>query len=615
MEEETWGGAAAVEGWGGAAAAEEADVKRGLKEVEATLQNSLPKKITLETYNEILQKIIKSRDQHPGKYITFFENILLPSKGVQPLVHAEFKEEGVPLRPNSAWPIYKGDSLFKNILEKQQAGRVSRPVEINSSIYEGKSSNAVSFSLFGNTPKDTKRIQVRGTKKNVLINRTIEAAVYNAFNKATPKDVKNDFDNNPENFPIYLIGAFPELGRHLTIVVFFQGILYSCGVASVGESATTAGAESEDGSNVGITMGGAAAASSIATGDPSPIAAMAIGSSSGIGTVAGRRRQIIGSGSSLSGQAQIISPDWMFDITDTRIFDIGILRPEHLLRLKAYFSKMTDEVIMTFKRAYEGDKFIGHIFDHLQFPLTSRFAPLSSPYVVNAFHNYLNCTTFVLSIFKDIECPTRFAGSAIVDPSECRSKKYLSLAQVKPADLKDGQVEELQKIIKRTLDSYKLEKFSELYKGETLFTRIKLWFLKQDPASAIEYRDRDSYVGIMLFRFIKKYINSKPGSEYKDPTLFSELVRDHNQDAGITVLAQLRVNHNLAKAAETVEAEAAEIQRELLAESSSAGAAAGGAAGGAGMSNEGGRRRRYPKRRTIRRRRMPKRRTHRRCRR
>lgn len=565
-EIEGWGGAAAaVQEWGGAAAAVqgwggEESTLRALAVVErsAEVAPEMAAGSSLDKYNERLSKIIKSRHRHPEKFVKFFENILIGYRDQQALIEPEI-DESEAFQRNLALPFGKQTELYQNIIEKSKAGRVEAVEINNASLYQGKTSNSVDFSAYS-ASAPPKIVKVRGIKKSVKININIEAAVYNAFNKEKVEDVEAHFKSKPEDFPIYLIGAFPELGRHLTIAVFFQGLIYSCGVASAGEGGVTGEEGNNAAMNIGSTSGGAAAAGSSVAGLAPPTAGFLGGASSGFATAGAKQRQITGSGSSLSGQAQIISPDWMFHITDTRIFDIGILRPEHIVRLKTYFDSMTEDVIMTFKAASRPDGFKGHVFDHYDFPLNARFAPLSSPFIAEHLKNYLNCTTFVLSIFKDIECPVRFAGSAIADPSECISKKYLTLKQVVPPGGTSQQIADLQAAIQRTLDSYHILKFQELYKGQKLFTRMKLWLLQQDPHSTIKYRDRDSYVALMLYRFIIFYINS---GTLVDPGLFSELLRSYDKDAKATFADQTKHLPSLKPAADQLAIEEAETEARI----------------------------------------------------
>jgi hypothetical protein len=594
MEEEVsggggGGGAAYVPEWGG-------EAPRTSEDIHA------------DTLLGILEK---GKSSSPSDFLKFLSAILLPAFGQQPLIQPvlDTTKPFIPIynldgkTPISGFPIYpKRDSAkYKEIIQKALSYRPAIPVELNKNLMsenatKANSSNAVSFG-YADAEK-SKFINVNATKESVKIHDDIVQAVYYVF--SDPSEIKAKWARDRGAFPIYLIGALPDGGRHLTIVVILQGKVYSCGVVSVGESGTPTHMEEET-TNKGITSGMAAWGTAVAAGAGPTSAGFVLGTSGRAGSALAKHAQVTGSGSSPSGQAQIVSPDWMFDIFDTRIFDIGILLPEHLVTLQTYFSKMKEDVRMTFKK-----KEIGHVFDHFEFPLDARFAMISSPQVVNIFTNYINCTTFVLSVFKNITCSVRGLGHMLVDPSECISLKYID-DSVTSGDktLKDTVTKQIKFLLRQKVH------MAKLFPLEPLKQRIKLWLFRQDPASLEAYIARDLYVSIILYRYLKYYAT---GIDPKSDELFYLLVKHHNKLVGATIHSQGEsvaiLNPQVAKIRKLQEEHDESLRRQP------AEMGYGGAAGGAaGMSNEGGRRRRYPKRRTIRRRRMPKRRTHRRRRR
>ncbi len=577
-----------VEGWGGATP-----------------------KTSEEIHADTLLGILKEGQSSPSKFSEIFKILSMPSFGQQSLIQPvldttkEFvpiyeKQEGKkkktipghPIHPTPAYPQYE------EIIEKAFSGRVANPVELRNVNENGKvhiSSNAVRFGYAG--AETSRFINVVATKKAVKIHDDIVEAVYNVF--SDPSQIKAKWATNPAAFPIYLIGALPKGGRHLTIVVILRGKVYSCGVVSVGESGATGDTEAgEDGMGYGSAMGGAAAASSVAFGGiPNPaapavlsgmasaqFAGVGAGFVSGLGSAAGERRQVIGSGSSPSGQAQIVSPDWMFDIYESRFFDIGILLPEHLVKLQTYFVQMKGDVRMTFKNT----KSIGHAFDHFEFPLDARFAMISNPLIVETFKNYINCTTFVLSVFKNINC-----GTVAVDPSECLSKKYTD-------DSVTGGAKILQNIIRNQLTelSRQSRHMANIYASNPLKQRWYLWLLSQDNKSVEKYIIRDLYISIILFRYFYYYLTTQDPN--KDQ-LFDFLVKHYDQSAEETIRPQKELLATLTEQATEIRKLQEEHDEALKRKNSNMSGKGGSAAAAGYMSNEGGRRRRRTRMRPRRR--------------
>ncbi len=244
-----------------------------------------------------------------------------------------------------------------------------------------------------------------------------------------PRDIDEYFRlpnaNKGDSHPIYMIVGFPDNGRHLSLLVLYNGFLYSCGIGvptdrippDTEEQATTAGAS-------GAAGGATAAGSAFASGSKPGMSGI---TAAGISTAFQHKigldfsRQL-GFGSN----ALILSPDYLYKGPDSRIFHIGILTQEHVEKLKYIANNNLRDISFNFKHVSESEyKFIGFKFGLNKtfslIPLFGKIIPASGE---------INCTTFILSIFGDeIRCNTELFGikiplisHVVPDPNYCEIK-------------------------------------------------------------------------------------------------------------------------------------------------------------------------------------------------
>lgn len=457
--------------------------------------------------NKLLNDMITANIYAPEYLFNYFIDMAkIPYYAIQPLVLPSIAPgeklyiNGDELRPEIATTLLKRTTQLTSSIPVDEMNdnipKSNTSYNEEESFMEGDEANNNSSGnilSFGSYPKnryvEVSVLEPKPKGQLLYINETIEGAVNAVFSPFATQEYKS----NIGNYPIYFIGAFPNQNRHLTLLVFFNGILYSCGVGADNQPKT----ESE-----AVFSAGSAGASAAAL--PSGIAAATgagaykVGSTGSAGTAFGRKHvDSVDGVPSFSQNAMLFSPDYLYQGTQTsRIFHMGILLPEHLKALKAQFPIENRRYILNFKNFESGQQFIG-----FKFMLDKTFALGALPLT-----RYMNCTVFILNIFgSKIKCGNMLLGQALPDPKQCIITSLREIATA--ADKYKRVTGEIDVLLNKIIDYIKTHAPSRA--GE--FFKIS--------GSASDYYARDAYIVYLLARLISNYILT-----IADPSLINVLI-------------------------------------------------------------------------------------------
>ena len=539
------GGMLPVEGRDGNISPEKVHARRLQRKSLSIAKTLKEQRQSEESLNRKLHEMITNGSFEPQKLFDFF----LPNINILPLVrpHINLDESlsynGREIKPEIAKKIIKKTHEIissKPVLESNATSEKTnkefteeeafKEMEVDEN--NNSTTNVVTFT---SSTRDYLGVDVLEPKHPgplLYIDKTIEDAVLAVFSPAASADYKS----NIQNYPIYFIGALPNQDRHLTLLVFFNGILYSCGISIAREQMSETEAFSQA-TAAGLSLAAPFSGVAASTG----VGASGIGSTGGIGASIGyKQKNAIARGPSISQNALLLSPDFLYRGTEkSRIFHMGILTPEHLERLKAQFPIKNRQYKLNFKN-FENTKqqFIG-----FKFVLDDTFALGAFPGT-----GYMNCTVFILNIFGNkIKCYNDVLGRLLPDPKQCIIR---SLQDIASSTELFPETNIFYKNLNTIINFIRKNATRELFQ---LFS-----------VSKTNYYARDAYIVFLLARFLRDYMLSIP-----DPTLINLLI-------------------DWRSAAPAAAGGAA----------APAPAAAAAGAGAAHMTNEGGRRRLRRKRQT-----------------
>ena len=436
-----------------------------------------------------VERMIGAKVFEPQKlFIDYMPAIVNPTKAMQPLIvplldpskysfpQIGYHQQRLTMNKTKA-PIASVAVTSNNLDENAELAAFPNNVSLEPAVFNNKTAygenapNTVNISAPGKRGFiEIKPESYYKSKIPIIIAEEVKNAVSYIFSSTSTKEEKR----NIENYPIYFIAAFPGIGRHLTLIVYYQGMRYSCGIGG-----TT------DHENFSAPMGSGAASGAPAAYSMGPSGAgAAMASASGAAYWIGK-----------SGTAMILSPDYLYRGSHSRVFHMGILMPEHLTSLEKYIGEIIGVPILNFRKitAYDS-QLVGYKFK------------LDIPFALAAFPGTrsTNCTRFILDIFgSKIACPSSVLGAALPDPTQCI-------------------INDLSKIVK----SHKTREieFKKVLEGLSPSGWLRTSVGIPTPE---DYTARDAYITYLLARFIKAYIFNR-----QDADLIDDLIDPLAAEAG-----------------------------------------------------------------------------------
>ena len=442
---------------------------------------SLTKESFETALTDEVKRMIGKKVFEPQKlFVDYMPQIVNPTKAMQPLIvplfdklpssfpQIGYHQQGLTMNKTKG-PIARVAVTSINLDENAELAaspnNVSlEPAVFNKTAYGENTPNTVN--IFDPGKKGFVEIKPKlplyyNSKIPIVIQKEVKDAVSYIFSSTAPSEKKQ----NIENYPIYFIAAWPGNERHLTLIVYYDSTMYSCGIAGTTNYLDVLAP---------MVSGAATGAPAAFSMQPSGVGVSMAAASGAVYT------------KFKSGTAMLLSPDYLYSGGHSRVFHMGILMPEHLTSLETYIGKIIDVPILNFRKitAYDA-QLVGY-----KFKLKVPFDLIALPGT-----NTTNCTRFILDIFgSKIACPSSVLGPLLPDPSQCVIKN-----------------------LSKILESHKTREteFKKVLEGLSPSGWLRTFVGKPTDA---DYTARDAYITYLLARFIKAYRFNR-----QDPDLINDL--------------------------------------------------------------------------------------------